>query len=362
MVGRVQIKTFDEIDLSDGFFDSLKSDYREFPEWFSRKADKQAFVIYNDQHHLEAFLYLKNESKSEVDDYIDPELPLENRLKLATLKVAEGGQGFKYGEGLLKIAFDTARQTRARYIYVTVFPKHFLLIQLLQQLGFKKHGIKSTANGMEEVYIRLLTEKYDATSPLSSYPFVPQNPTYPVRIVPIEAEYHSLLFPASDLRGAQHLANEYIPASNAIRKAYLAKGPNAGPTAPGDLLFFYRKKHPDELGASRYKSAVTTLGVVEKRYCEGIDFRNLEEYLKIAGKRTAFSQEELKEQYRDNRRIIIQFLYVLSFGKGKNVNNQKLMDLGAIPKEGYWGFRPISNDSYRRILKEAGVDDSYLIN
>jgi hypothetical protein len=70
---------------------------------------KEAYVIYNDEHQLDAFLHLKIEEENENDPHIDPALPNEKRLKLATLKVAETGQENKYGEGLLKIAFDIAR-------------------------------------------------------------------------------------------------------------------------------------------------------------------------------------------------------------------------------------------------------------
>jgi hypothetical protein len=138
-----------------------------------------------------------------------------------------------------------------------------------------------------------------------------------------------LLFPGSDLRGALHQVDEYIPASNAIRKKYLA-GSNAVSTVPGDLLFFYRKKHSDESGPSTFKSAVTTLGIAEKVYREGRNYQGFDDYCKIAGRRTVFTKEELSEQYEAGRKTIIQFLYVLSFEKGNNVNHRTLADNGVI--------------------------------
>lgn len=94
--------------------------------------------------------------------------------------------------------------------------------------------VKKTPNGEEEVYIRRLSEQYDYNHPITAYPHIPRNAERPVRIVPIEAEYHSLLLPTSDLLGAIHKVDEYIPASNAIRKMYLAKGQNADLVSVGD--------------------------------------------------------------------------------------------------------------------------------
>ena len=37
---------FSEIDLNDPFFDSLKDDYKEFSDWFKRKANDYAYVLY----------------------------------------------------------------------------------------------------------------------------------------------------------------------------------------------------------------------------------------------------------------------------------------------------------------------------
>jgi hypothetical protein len=232
----------------------------------------------------------------------------------------------------------------------------------MERMGFEKYGCKITNNGEEEVYRRRFAARFDYNRPMATYPRIPRNPERPVRIVPIEAEYHSLLFPGSDLQGAIHQIDDYIPASDAIRKIYLAKGQNAEYTNTGDLLLFYRKKHQEEPGPSRYRSAITTVGVVEKVFREGIDFKGVEQFSNIAGKRTAFSPDELIQQYQDSRRIIIQFLYLLSFGKAHNVNYQTLMDNEVINFNNYWGFLPIPNVKYELILREAKVDDSYYID
>lgn len=76
----ISLRKFSEIDLSDGFFDSLKSDYPGFEEWFARKASegRKAYVQYT-SGTLQAFLFLKNESGEPLND-ITPQRPACRRL------------------------------------------------------------------------------------------------------------------------------------------------------------------------------------------------------------------------------------------------------------------------------------------
>ncbi len=43
------------------FFDSFKKDYKEFPLWLEKKAreGESAYVLYDDKHKIEGFMYLK---------------------------------------------------------------------------------------------------------------------------------------------------------------------------------------------------------------------------------------------------------------------------------------------------------------
>ena len=65
----ISLRRFNEIDLNDPFLDSLKTDYPGFEEWFIKKSqsDAQAYVQYNDGR-LQAFLYLKDESGTTLED------------------------------------------------------------------------------------------------------------------------------------------------------------------------------------------------------------------------------------------------------------------------------------------------------
>ncbi len=64
----IEIKRFNEIVLTDRFFDSLKADYPGFEAWYDKKskAAEQVFVQLS-SGNLQGFLYMKIETE-ELDD------------------------------------------------------------------------------------------------------------------------------------------------------------------------------------------------------------------------------------------------------------------------------------------------------
>ncbi len=154
---------FGNIDLSDEFFESFKEDYINYERWFNRKANDTAYVALSDGK-ITAFLYIKKESETEPYGDIEPTFKPKNRLKIGAFKVALNG--FKLGERLLKVAFDNALLMNVGEIYVTIFPKRedqYRLIRLLEDFGFYKYGIKKSASGKEEVYVRDFFPKASTT-------------------------------------------------------------------------------------------------------------------------------------------------------------------------------------------------------
>lgn len=91
-------KKFEEINLADQFFDSLKSDYKEFEEWFARKSDDFAYIHEKEDGAINGFLYLKIENEAVTD--IDPALPPAKRVKVGTFKI--DAHGTKLGERFIK--------------------------------------------------------------------------------------------------------------------------------------------------------------------------------------------------------------------------------------------------------------------
>src|SRR5258706_8627350 len=154
MVDQVlRIKKFSSINLDDPFFDSLKSDYKEFPDWFSKKADASAFVFENSTGTgLEGFMYLKTESGPITD--VAPPLQPAHRVKIGTFKI--NPHGTRLGERFLKRAVDYAIDIAATSMYVTVFSKHTALLDLFLKYGFREVATKPSTNGTEAVFERNL--------------------------------------------------------------------------------------------------------------------------------------------------------------------------------------------------------------
>ena len=111
------------IESNDVLFDSLKEDYPDFEDWFSKcsKAQVKAWVIKKaeNNHKLQSICIYK-EAKDE--DYLSYNLPKKS-LKLATFKVDESYRGKKLGELILKQAFLYAMKNNYKSCWMTVFPK-----------------------------------------------------------------------------------------------------------------------------------------------------------------------------------------------------------------------------------------------
>jgi GNAT superfamily N-acetyltransferase len=116
-------------------FTSLREDYAEFDQWFDKcKREHRdcwtleigdeiaGIVIRKDEHHVEA-----------GTQHRGPKI-----LKMCTFKVRDEYQGEKFGELLLKQVLWFAQRNRYDLTYVTVYPKHAFLIDLLGYYGFRQ--------------------------------------------------------------------------------------------------------------------------------------------------------------------------------------------------------------------------------
>ena len=94
MTSIVQV-TFDQLNLADPFFDSLKQMYRNFETWFRNKSEEHANcdVVFDEDGRVKAMLYTKIEGLYE--DYSRMEKPFAPsfRLKIGTLKSDIQGEG-----------------------------------------------------------------------------------------------------------------------------------------------------------------------------------------------------------------------------------------------------------------------------
>ena len=150
-------KKFKSVNLGDPFFASLIEDYKEFSQWFTKKAEDKAYIFEDELGHINGFLYLKPET-GPLDDVV-PALPSKNRLKVGTMKI--NAHGTKLGERFIKKIFDHALHNKVSEIYVTVFPAHEALISLFAKYGFSKAAEKHTQNGTEHVLVKNLSQLQD---------------------------------------------------------------------------------------------------------------------------------------------------------------------------------------------------------
>lgn len=358
----VEKSYFGKIDLNDTFFDSFKEDYPEFENWFKKKSNEPVYISMADGKVC-AFLYLKIEEKDENYNDIEPIFSQkEKRLKIGTFKVALNG--YRLGERFFKIVFDNAIKQKVNEIYVTIFDKRDeqkRLINLLEEWGFNKWGFKKSTG--ELVYVRDFTPKFDINYPRKTYPFISHNANNKIFIVPIKPNYHTELLPDSILRTeSPDNFKEDKPHRNAISKTYISRSLNRD-IKKGDILLFYRTAEKDK--SAYYSALITTIGLVEEK----IDnIKNEIEFIQKARKRSIFSDEELKKWWnknQNNRPFLINFLHIYSLTpkQRSKLIRKKLLDINILTGEEneLRGLKEISKENFETIIKEAEINESFII-
>lgn len=343
---------FGQIDLSDPFFDSFKQDYSEFEWWFNKKTENPCYIC-NSDGILSAFLFIKVEDKGEDYSNITPVFKTKRRLKIGTLKVT--GNGYKIGERFLKIVFDNAFQYKVDEIYVTIFdrrPEQIQLIEMLEEWGFIYHGIKTTSNGEEKVYVRPFSKKniIDTNNPRISFPFFSKETDK--YIIKIEPQYHTELFPDSiNTKEDKTLYQENAPHRNRIGKVYISHSPQRN-LKSGDIFLVYRIGETDP---KIHSSTITSICIVE-----GIktDFKNFDDFFNSCNRRTLINKEDLLNKWwnkkGDYKPFIINFLHAFSFPTPKPTL-KNLIDIGILenPSGLGIGFYNLNEEQFKKIVKFA---------
>jgi len=124
-----------EISQNHPILDSLRADYPKFDLWFDkcRRQHRECWVLEIDGE-IAGIVIRKTETHTEAGT----QFAGTNILKICTFKVSDKFQGEKFGELLLKQVLWFAKRNKHDLIYVTAFPKHAFLIDLLSYYGFKK--------------------------------------------------------------------------------------------------------------------------------------------------------------------------------------------------------------------------------
>ncbi len=343
---------FAEVNIKDNFFDSFRLDYSEFDTWFNSKSEEPCYVCYSDGN-LTAFLFVKIETETENYSNIKPVFEPKKRLKIGTLKVT--GNGYKIGERFLKTIFDNAIQFKVQEIYVTLFtkrPEQEQLIEMLEEWGFVYHGLKTTKNGEEKVYVRSFSREnpVNLKNPKLTFPFLSRKTDK--YIIKIEPQYHTELFPDSiNTREDVRKYTENEPHRNRISKVYISHSQDRN-LKSGDLLIVYRM---GETSPKKYSSTITTICIVEN---VRNNFKDFEDFFEACNRRTMISKEDLKTKWWDknpkNRPFVVNFLYAHSLPTPKPTLDD-LNRLGVIPDilNMPRGFIKITDKQFNDLIKFA---------
>lgn len=347
----IQRKMFREINLDDPFFDSLKMAYAEFSEWFRRKEDEFAFVVYDEQSHLQGFMYLKEERGPIAD--VDPQLNASSVLKVGTFKI--NAHGTRLGERFVKKIFDYALTKKLPYVYVTVFPEHEALIERLKTYGFISHGKKMSSNGQEDVYVKDFARLKGDTC--LDYPVIDARGKKKW-LLSIYPRFHTPLFPDSLLRTEQASIVEDLSYANSIHKAYISFYQGAAEISSGDVIVMYRTA--EEGKPAEYNSVASSLCVVtEVRARE--NFRDENDFVGYCLRHSVFSESNLRSWYRRGEMIyVIRMTYNVALPK--RPNRRILADEVGLDRKDRWTLLPLTDGQFMKILEKGQVYEGAVIN
>ncbi|PWV97379.1 hypothetical protein DFQ01_12121 [Paenibacillus cellulosilyticus] len=349
MEGYLVKKKFSEIDLSDSFFDSLKSDYSEFEDWFKRKNSEEAYLLHKDCK-VEGFLYFKIESGTIKD--ITPHIECNKALKIGTMKI--NPHKTRLGERFIKKALDHALVEDVDVCYVTVFDKHQTLVNLFKKYGFTLHGTKDTQNGQELVLVKNLNE--DKNDIILNYPLIS---TYDADkyILAIYPEYHSSMFPDSILNNESVDILEDVSYTNSIHKIYVTRMP-VNRASRGDIFVMYRTA--DKGKTAEYSSVVTSVCVVEEVKSQN-EFADFEEFYTYATKYSIFDRSDLELWYRKGKCFTVKMTYNAALSR--RLIRQKLIDnLRIGDRQMRWSFFELTDGQFRNIIEEGGISERIIID
>ncbi|MFL7010931.1 N-acetyltransferase [Enterovibrio norvegicus] len=346
----LRVTKFKDVNLNDPFFDSLKDGYQEFSDWFKRKAEDSALVLYSESGLIEGFLYCKFESGP--GDDTTPPLPDSEHMKVGTFKF--NPQGTRRGDRYLKKIFDYAFERGVDDVYVTVFgQQHEYLVELFTRYGFEQYAVKESANGTENVLLRTL--KHSQGDVDKDYPLIKTNGNSKF-LLGIQPQFHTKLFPDSRLHTESPNIVGDISHSNSIHKIYLCNMRQVQELQRGDVIVIYRMKDPS--GPAEYTAVATSLCVVENVHNID-DYTDEEEFIRKCGKFSVFSESELRVMYKSKSYpYIINFTYNVALPK--RPIRKVLVESVGLSRDDRWSCLRLTDDQFERILQTGEVNEKFL--
>lgn len=340
------------LDLSDPIFDELKKEYPGFESWWKKicREGRTAWVFESKKKNLGGILIL-NEENEPIDSI--PPLPKRRRLKICTFKVTEQGQ--KLGELFVKLAIQNALDNNLNEIYLTHYSKpKDALVFLIEEYGFSK--VAKRSNG-EDIYFKsfdqvILEEGVERIAPVElnkkHYPVFYDGSRVKKHIIPIRPEYHDRLFLEYRNRTPSlfEQAGNLIIEGNTIKKAYICHTMSRK-IQPGDVLLFYRSSDNKEL---------TSICTVEDIFHK---IEKYEEIIKIVGKRSVYTKDDLFDILKQGPATII--IFFLHFELKRYISLRNLQEAGIV-RRAPQSVMEISSEGYQQILKIGGLDERFTLH
>ncbi|WP_017179252.1 PIN domain-containing protein [Actinomyces timonensis] len=263
------------VNIGSPFFSSLVGSYPEFGDWWTGKVIPQgrATLVVGDPEDPLALAVLKEED-------VDYGLPSDT-TKICTFKVSGDARGQRYGELLLKAAFQCIRAVPSSTAFLEVTEGNEL-VEWLERFGFEVLPGRRAANG-DLVMVKHLTAggRRRGIDPWTYHKTYGPGALRVGKafLVPIRPGWHERLFPSPEAVQPSLLAEFTEPCGNAITKVYISRTRSRQPSR-GDVLVFVE---------SQTGWRVSNLGVVE----EVLVSQDPIEVLRFAGSRTVYTPQEV---------------------------------------------------------------------
>ncbi|MES2676905.1 MAG: GNAT family N-acetyltransferase [Pseudomonadota bacterium] len=354
----IEEKKCHQINHQDDIFDSLRRDYTTFDQWFKTSCVKQHRSCWtiNFANEIAGIAIRKDESYSGLISSVPLsevhfQRPPKKILKICTFKIKEKYRGEKFGEQLLKQVLWWAKKNVYDLVYLTIYPKHKNLVDLLLKYGFENIG-----RGEGELYLAKSFE-FDilkTKSPSSAllyhrqyYPNFISNESVQKFLIPIRSDYYATLFPENVHKKQPGLfdADSGIYGNrisgNTIRKVYVCRA-IISTIKPGDILLFFHLKDENSFDSQ----CIVTIGVVD-----GFDTTNKNEELqRLTAKRSVFNQQQLEDFTEGNLKNVKIINFLLARHIDTPFPYNKMESIGI--KGPYQSIRSITNKHYNQLKSE----------
>lgn len=299
------------------FFESLREGYGSngFDTWFRDKAKegREAWVNWQENKKLGGICVYAKQTNERVTS---GRILVGPSLKLCTFKVSEESRGKKIGELFLKAAFRYAAEHELEHIFIHGDEvRHQFLFEMLEDFGFQKIGYHPKGDQRDAVYLKEHPSDPPADQELNNfeysrryYPHFRDDESVSKYIVPINPQYHDILFPDYEGRAQMVLFIPTAPdntAGNAIKQAYLSHSPTSS-MEPGDIVFFYR---------SGDDKSLTSVGIVESY----LTMEDPDEIAAHVKRRTVYTMDEIRLMAEKPTRVML-FRLVRHLDHPKSLN------------------------------------------